>query len=54
MDKTVILWDVASGKILRKFRGHVGKQAFQLLVSRLADRAQLEFSLPQQNSSFRI
>lgn len=28
MDKSVILWDVASGKVLRKYRGHVGELHF--------------------------
>lgn len=25
MDKSVILWDVGSGKVLRKYRGHAGR-----------------------------
>lgn len=24
-DKTVVLWDVATGQVVRKFRGHAGK-----------------------------
>lgn len=30
MDKTVMLWDVASGKILRRYRGHGGKNVIHI------------------------
>ena len=43
MDKSVFYWDVSTGQIVRKFRGHVGNDNFYLtLYHRFHENYQLK------------